>query len=98
MFSQSLSGLVEVVMDAERRNEQRTDCNLGAEILFDDVRATCVVKDLSVTGAKLQIGQDIDPPSTFDLLIEEVPGVRQTMVCKVKWRENDYVGVIFDGR
>jgi hypothetical protein len=85
-------------MDADRRNEQRTDCNLAAEILFDGNQVKCVVRDLSITGAKLRIASDVATPPTFNLLIEEVPGVRQTLVCNVKWREDDFIGVVFDGR
>lgn len=51
----------------------------------------CVLKDLSETGAKLQVGNALSLPERFEL---QVPGAPNRQVAVV-WRKDRTVGVRF---
>jgi CheY-like chemotaxis protein len=78
----------------ERRDTRRTRMLKGGYIAFSARHATipCVVRDISDTGAKLQVAQSSAVPDTFELIVEldglEVP-------CLVVRRKMNEVGVTF---
>jgi hypothetical protein len=52
----------------------------------------CVVKDLSDTGARLQVANVLSIPDHFEL---QIPGARSVQVTVV-WRKGRMMGVRFD--
>lgn len=73
---------------------QRRRVIKGGTIAFNLRRLTypCVVRDLSVAGARLQVDCADSIPNTFDLLIE-LDGFESE--CEIVWREGKQVGVRF---
>lgn len=73
---------------------QRRRVIKGGTIAFNLRRLTypCVVRDLSVAGARLQVDCPDSIPNTFDLLIE-LDGFESE--CEIVWREGKQVGVRF---
>ncbi|MEZ5855958.1 MAG: PilZ domain-containing protein [Hyphomicrobiaceae bacterium] len=81
-------------VEAERRNVKRSRLLKGGIIAFSARHATipCVLRDMSDTGARLQVAQGSGVPDTFELIVEldglEVP-------CQVVWRKITEIGVTF---
>ena len=78
----------------ENRDSPRKRLLKGGVIAFSARHATlpCVVRDISETGARLQVEQASTVPDTFELIVDldglEVP-------CAVVWRKLNEVGVAF---
>ena len=56
------------------------------------VRANCIVRDISSTGAKLGLSRDITLPSEFDLWLKQAGSKRPVLL---RWRRGDFAGVEF---
>jgi hypothetical protein len=52
----------------------------------------CVVRNLSDTGAALEVASPLGIPQAFNLLIS---GDRTTYQCEVRWRKENRIGVAF---
>jgi hypothetical protein len=67
---------------------------MRAHIVDPDIGivATCSVRDLSATGAKLELEQDIDLPPILWLRFQDDTEVRY---CNVKWKHKMCLGVEF---
>ena len=78
----------------ERRITQRRRIIKTGVIAYSGKHMTlpCVVRDLSDTGARLQVQDVRQIPDLFELLIE-LDGFHAE--CSVAWRENTQVGVSF---
>ncbi|MHB1102377.1 MAG: PilZ domain-containing protein [Devosia sp.] len=78
---------------ADNRAAPRRKTLKGGRIIFNAGRSTidCTIRDLSSTGAKLQVNSVVGIPNTFDLSISGVD--RQP--CKVVWRSLRELGVEF---
>jgi len=76
------------------RSFQRRRVIKGGMIAYNLRRITvpCVVRDLSVAGARLQVESPENVPNTFDLLIE-LDGFE--VECETMWREGKQIGVRF---
>jgi len=76
----------------ERRRHKRGENDEPARILID-ARATvrCTIRNLSVSGACLELDPAVPLPYTFDL----IPQKSEAHVCRVVWRRKDRVGVAF---
>ena len=77
--------------NAERRVSERVDVCLPASIAIGSHVVDCELINLSLTGAKLRVGEDFVGGSPAFLRIEELgefPG-------EVIWRYNDKVGFAF---
>lgn len=76
------------------RDSPRSRAFLKAHIRYQNKSLTveCIVRNLSLTGARLEVAQDVGLPTEFDL---EIPQRGAVMQCAVKWREDDAVGVKF---
>jgi PilZ domain len=59
---------------------------LSRNVVFD-----CAVRDVSTSGAQLNIPSTIGIPDEFDLVIKGAPARR----CRVVWRKADQIGVEF---
>ena len=58
------------------------------------VTLSCAVRDLSDSGARVQVEGSIDAPDTFQLIVE-MDGLEAD--CRVVWRRGKEVGVVFVG-
>jgi two-component system response regulator len=78
----------------KRRGGKRSKMLKGGVIAFSGRHATmpCVVRDLSETGARLQVAQSNAVPDTFELLVE-LDGLE--VLSRIVWRKSQEVGVEF---
>jgi hypothetical protein len=79
----------------DHRTAPRQRTLKGARIVFNAGRSTidCTVKNLSATGAKLQVASVVGVPNTFDLVLGEGP----PRPCRVVWRTLRELGIEFTG-
>ena len=76
----------------ERRRHPRTPANTPAQLLVHyQAVVKCVIRDLSVTGARLELGDTSHIPDVFDLIVADGPG----FTCRVAWRRGNMMGVSF---
>ena len=79
----------------EHRVAKRHRVLKSAKIVFDDWRAIdCTVRDLSETGAKIQVGGAHLLPHKFRLLMVSENTIRSVQIA---WKLNDTIGVAFRG-
>lgn len=81
---------------AELRASQRKRMLKGGTIAFSGRHATlpCVVRDISDTGARLQVMQAAAVPDTFELIVE-LDGLE--VAVEIVWRKVNEVGIRFVG-
>jgi hypothetical protein len=78
------------MQDVEQRSTERIGTHLTGTLLLLDRVATCVITDLSPTGARLKVSASLLLPSSFALYVSEhCTGYRVIL----RWRESDEVGV-----
>ena len=65
----------------------------AAKIEFGGDAIDCMVRDLSVAGAALEVSNQISIPAKFLLVI---PGDGLHLPCHVVWRKEYRIGVAFD--
>jgi hypothetical protein len=82
-------------MSIEKRLSPRRNTMIEATIVFQAgrVRMDCIIRNLSETGAKLEVASVVGVPNTFDLI---TPGHRPH-ACRVAWRSLKEMGVEFVG-
>lgn len=80
----------------ENRKVQRTRVLKGAKIIFNQRLSSldCIVRNLSDTGACLQLASPVGFPATFELSLD---GDRSPRPCRVIWHSADRIGVTFNG-
>ncbi|HEV1998886.1 MAG TPA: PilZ domain-containing protein [Xanthobacteraceae bacterium] len=78
----------------EHRNAPRHRTYKAAHIAFLGHAAAidCVVRNLSDTGASLEVASPMGIPDAFDLMFEGDDSVRR---CRVIWRKETKIGVEF---
>ena len=76
----------------ERRLMPRVEVLGPAVITAPGLRADCVVRDLSSTGAKLAVSWSIKLPPDFDVTLLKINSVRHV---RLKWRDGNFAGVEF---
>lgn len=78
----------------EARRAERIRSFLRARIVFNHGATTldCVVRNLSATGAKLELSSAISVPTEFDL---EIPQRSKVHRARMMWRDADFAGVLF---
>ena len=66
---------------------------LGAKIIFNDGHSVydCLVRNLSDTGAMIQIENPLAAPNTFNLQLSD----NRVLACEVRWRKINSMGVQF---
>lgn len=79
---------------AEVRRDERVRAFLRARIMFNNNSSSidCTVKNISSSGAKIEISSVLSVPSEFDL---EVPQKGRTYRARLMWRDANFVGVQF---
>jgi hypothetical protein len=80
-------------MRLEKRLSPRRNTMIDAQIVYDQgrKRMPCIIRNLSESGAKLEVVKVIGIPPTFDLV---APGHRPH-ACRVVWRSLKELGVQF---
>ena len=79
----------------ERRAAPRSRVMKAGTIGFDDSAITCIVRDLSISGAALDVTSSASIPEHFTLSFRADADGRH-MRCRVVWRNEDRIGVAFD--
>jgi hypothetical protein len=77
-------------MDKRIANRQRV--LKGGTILFGGGGVDCTIRNLSKTGAMLNVATPIGLPEQFTLLIQKTA---QHQSCRVIWRAEKQIGVVF---
>jgi len=54
----------------------------------------CTVRNMSETGALLQVASPLGIPDSFDLMLD---GEKTLWACRVIWRKERQIGVEFEG-
>lgn len=82
-------------MGSEQRGSVRMRTFLKGRIVFNGGASTmdCLIRDLSGSGAKLELSETSALPEVFDLY---VPNKDATYRATLKWRRDGGVGVTFD--
>jgi hypothetical protein len=79
-----------VLMD---HNRDTQNVIMAGTISFDSSGIDCLVRNMSVGGANLEVESQIGIPSSFDLVINVE---RSNHHCHVVWRKARRIGVAFD--
>ena len=79
----------------ERRHQERHRTLKGGKIVFNNKKCIfdCLVRDLSPSGACLQVNSSNGLPQTFDLLIDGESAIRP---CRLIWLTDTRAGIEFD--
>jgi hypothetical protein len=77
----------------ENRGTQRQKVIKAGTISFDGSGIDCLVRNMSVGGANLEVESQIGIPTTFDLVISVEHSHHH---CHVVWRKGRRIGVAFD--
>jgi hypothetical protein len=80
-----------VHMDENRRASRQRVLKAGT-IEFDQAAYSCMVRNLSDTGAALDLPNAKDVPSDFRLVTDYG---RVMLSCRVVWRKKNRLGVVF---
>lgn len=83
--------LQETILDSNRAAPRQRVLK-SATIEFNGGTIDCVVRNVSETGAALEVASPLGIPSEFNLLI---PGNRLKHHCRVVWRKEKRIGVTF---
>ncbi|HTZ02393.1 MAG TPA: PilZ domain-containing protein [Xanthobacteraceae bacterium] len=79
---------------AEMRKKPRRSFHYGAKILKDkDTQVACAVADISHSGARINLQNDVELPAEFVLLLTRNGGAHRH--CRLVWREGLTIGVKF---
>jgi hypothetical protein len=78
----------------EQRRQTRARTLKSARILFNDHRSVidCTVRNLSPTGACLNVASAIGIPERFDVMFDADQSVRP---CRMVWHKEKQLGVEF---
>jgi hypothetical protein len=77
----------------ERRTSPRHRILKAGTIEFSGCKIDCVIRNISATGAAIEINSPIWFPDSFVLAVASDGSARQ---CHIIWREDRRIGVAFD--
>lgn len=77
----------------EKRSAIRHPVMTQAKILLASAPIYCAIREIAATGARIEVGSDIELPAHFDLLL---PEAELTVKASVKWRNGDALGIAFE--
>jgi hypothetical protein len=77
----------------ENRKAVRRRVLKSATIEFDNGAFSCAVRNLSESGAALDVPSSLGIPHEFQLVIQ---ANQMTRNCRVVWRQESRIGVAFD--
>ena len=83
-------------MPTEHRRESRHKVFLKGRITFNNGASSfdCLVRDMSVSGARLALSETATLPEAFDL---HIPQKDKTVRASLRWRREDGVGIVVNG-
>jgi hypothetical protein len=76
----------------EKRKHQRTDINEPGYVSADGSVMSCVVRNISLEGAAIDVENPAFVPSRFRLVMANGSSVRE---CRVAWIQQKRIGVTF---
>jgi hypothetical protein len=76
----------------DKRDTQRQNVIKAGTISFGGMGIDCLVRNMSVGGANLEVESQIGIPSSFELVINVEHSNRN---CHVVWRKARRIGVVF---
>jgi hypothetical protein len=76
----------------EKRIAPRTEVFGEALVIAPGIKARCIIRDLSATGAKLGLSRKVILPEQFELLLLKTKSIRRV---SLRWRSGDFAGVQF---
>jgi len=84
----------ETEQSGENRSEWRHRTLKGGKIVFNNQQSVldCTVRNLSKTGCRIIVANQIDIPSDFEL---HLPGSDKKFQCQIIWRKHHEVGIKF---
>jgi hypothetical protein len=77
----------------ERRARPRKKVLMSGAIEFAAGFINCLISDMSVSGAAIEISNPRDIPERFNLVFK---ADNAHIPCHVVWREDERIGVAFD--
>jgi hypothetical protein len=77
----------------ERRAIPRKPVLMSAAIQFAGSAINCLVRDMTISGAALDVAEPFDIPERFNLVFK-ADGTH--IPCRVVWRQEERIGVAFD--
>ncbi|THD63125.1 MAG: PilZ domain-containing protein [Bradyrhizobium sp.] len=77
---------------SENRRAPRYDVLKVGAVKFGRQSVNCLVRNLSATGAAIEISSRTGLPERFVLV---VPGDRLQLACRLVWRKEHRIGVAF---
>ena len=77
----------------ERRAVPRKPVLMSGAIQFAGGAVNCLVRDMSISGAALDVAESRDIPEHFNLVFK-ADGT--PIPCHVVWRQEEQIGVAFD--
>lgn len=77
----------------DRRAIPRKPVLMSGAIEFSGSKVNCLICDMSIAGAALDVTNPLDIPNRFNLFFR-ADGTR--IPCHVIWRKADRIGVAFD--
>lgn len=78
---------------SEQRSHRRQRVLKAATIAFNGAGIDCVVRNISATGAALEVESPLGIPPAFNLVIA---AERLSQRCRVLWRKEKRIGVVFE--
>jgi hypothetical protein len=76
----------------ERRAKRRHKVLKGGTVSFDDSGVACLVRNLSTSGATLELASSVSLPTSFTLEIKADQFIRR---CRRVWGRDKHIGVAF---
>ena len=89
---QIMSEPVFFCMDENRKVQRRRTLKAGIISLHLGGAVDCKIRSLSSTGARLEVTSQLGIPDSFILLTKPD---RIQHSCRVKWRKDHHIGVVF---
>lgn len=79
----------------EKRPASRIRTIMNARIIFNNGSSTldCIVRNLSETGAKLEVSGAVTVPERFEL---DIPRKGERRRARIVWRRSDEMGIAFE--
>jgi hypothetical protein len=77
----------------ERRSAPRKPVLMSGQIKFADTTVNCLICDMSISGAAIEVSNPQDIPEHFNIVFK---GDDILLSCYVVWREADRIGVAFE--
>ena len=80
-------------MEERRKAPRRQVRKSAAILLWGGRKITCAVRDISKTGAGLEVTSDANVPGVFKLVFEMETAQHR---CRMIWRKENRMGIVFE--